>query len=64
VIAALLLATEQQARDLGALLSSLADSARQHAAMRMRIAASRARVRTAARMIIAATFPVRGHRRR
>ena len=56
VIAALLLATEQQARDLGALLSSLADSARQHAAMRMRIAASRARVRTAARIIIAATL--------
>ena len=34
VAAALLLAAEQQARDLGQLLSSLADSARQHAAMR------------------------------
>lgn len=56
VVAALLLATEQQARDLGALLSSLADSARQHAAMRMRVAASRARVRTAARIIITATL--------
>jgi len=55
VVAALLLAAEQQARDLGRLLSSLADSARQHASMRMRIAASRARVRTAARIIIAVT---------
>jgi Flp pilus assembly protein TadB len=55
VVAALLLATEQQGRDLGPLLSSLAESARQHAAMRMRIAASRARVRTATRIIIAAT---------
>jgi hypothetical protein len=56
VTAALLLAAEQQARDLGQLLSSLADSARQHAAMRMRIAASRARIRTASRIIIAATL--------
>jgi tight adherence protein B len=56
VVAALLLAAEQQARDLGQLLSSLADSARQHAAMRMRIAAARARVRTAARIIIAVTI--------
>jgi hypothetical protein len=32
VTAALLLAAEQQAGDLGQLLSSLADSARQHAA--------------------------------
>jgi tight adherence protein B len=56
VVAALLLAAEQQARDLGQLLSSLADSARQHAAMRMRIAATRARVRTAARIIIAVTL--------
>jgi Flp pilus assembly protein TadB len=55
VAAALLLAAEQQARDLGQLLSSLADSARQHAAMRMRITAARARVRTAARIIIAVT---------
>jgi Flp pilus assembly protein TadB len=55
VTAALLLAAEQQARDLGQLLSSLADSARQHAAMRLRIAAARARVRTASRIIIAVT---------
>jgi tight adherence protein B len=56
VVAALLLAAEQQARDLGQLLSSLASSAREHAAMRMRTAASRARIRTAARIIIAATL--------
>jgi tight adherence protein B len=43
------------ARDLGQLLSSLADSARQHAAMRLRVAAARARVRTASRIIIAVT---------
>jgi len=55
VTAALLLAAEQQARDLGQLLSSLADSARQHAAMRLRVAAARARVRTASRIIIAVT---------
>jgi len=56
VVAALLLAAEQQARDLGQLLAGLADSARQHAAMRMRIAASRARIRTGSRIIIAATM--------
>jgi tight adherence protein B len=55
VVAALLLAAEQQARDLGQLLAGLADSARQHAAMRMRTAASRARIRTGCRIIIAAT---------
>ena len=56
VVAALLLAAGQQARDLAQLLGSLADSARQHAVMRMRVAAGRARVRTAARIIIAVTM--------
>jgi tight adherence protein B len=56
VTAALLLAAEQQARDLAQLLGTLADSARQHAGMRMRVAAGRARVRTAARIIIAVTM--------
>lgn len=56
VAAALLLAAEQQARDLAQLLGTLADSARQHAVMRMRVAAGRARVRTAARIIIAVTM--------
>lgn len=56
VTAALVLAAGQQARDLGRLLSSLAASARDHVAMRRRIAASRARVRTAARIVIAVTI--------
>jgi Flp pilus assembly protein TadB len=56
VTAALLLAAEQQARDLARLLGTLADSARQQAVMRMRVAAGRARVRTAARIIIAVTM--------
>jgi len=56
VVAALLLAAEQQARDLAQLLGSVAESARQHAVMRMRVAAGRARVRTAARIIIAVTM--------
>ncbi len=60
VVAALLLAAEQQARDLGQLLGSLADSARQHAQMRMRITASRARVRTASRIITAVTVLLTG----
>ena len=56
VVAALLLAAWQQASDLGQLLGNLAETARAHAGMRMRIAASRARVRTAVRIIIAATL--------
>jgi Flp pilus assembly protein TadB len=56
VVAALLLAAEQQARDLARLLGTLAGSARQQAVMRMRVAAGRARVRTAARIIIAVTM--------
>ena len=55
-VAALLLAAEQQARDLAPLLSALAESARQQAVMRMRVAAGRARVRTAARIIIGTTL--------
>jgi tight adherence protein B len=54
-VAALLLAAEQQARDLAPLLSALAESARQQAVMRMSVAAGRARVRTAARIIIGTT---------
>lgn len=55
VIAALLLAAEQQARQLADLLGSLARAAREQAAMRMRIAAGRARTRTSVRVIIATT---------
>lgn len=56
VVAALLLAAQQQASDLGQLLGNLAETARAHAGMRMRIAAGRARVRTAVRIIITATM--------
>lgn len=56
VVSALLLAAEEQARDVARLLGTLADAARQRASMRMRVAAGRARVRTAARIIIAATM--------
>jgi len=65
VAAALLLAAEQQSRDLGQLLSSLADSARQHAAMRLRVAAACARVRTASRIPLRGDRAAwRGHRER
>lgn len=56
VVSALLLAAVEQARDVAQLLGTLADAARQRAGMRMRVAAGRARVRTAARIIIAATM--------
>lgn len=56
VVSALLLAAEEQARDVAQLLGTLADAARQRASMRMRVAAGRARIRTAARIIIAATM--------
>jgi hypothetical protein len=56
VVAALLLAAQQQASDLGQLLGNLAETARAHAGMRMWIAAGRARVRTAVRIIVTATM--------
>jgi len=56
VSAALSTAATRQAADLGALLSSLARSARDQAAMLVRVAATRARVRTSARIIAATTL--------
>ena len=56
VIAALVLAAEQQARQLGELLGSLALAAREQASMRMRIAAGRARTRTSVRVIVGTTL--------
>ena len=55
VIAALVLAVEQQARQLGELLGSLARSARAQAAMRMRVEAGRARTRTSVRVVVGTT---------
>jgi Flp pilus assembly protein TadB len=56
VIAALVLAAEQQARQLGELLGSLAHAAREQASMRMRIEAGRARTRTSVRVIVGTTL--------
>ncbi|MFE1397027.1 type II secretion system F family protein [Nocardiopsis dassonvillei] len=56
VVAALSSAASRHAADLGALLSSLAQAAREQAAMLVRIAATRARVRTSARIIAATTL--------
>jgi tight adherence protein B len=56
VIAALVLAAEQQARQLGDLLGSLAHAAREQASMRMRVEAGRARTRTSVRVIVGTTI--------
>ncbi|RSD16321.1 type II secretion system F family protein [Amycolatopsis eburnea] len=56
VIASLVLAAEHQARQLGDLLGSLAESARAQAAMRMRVETSRARTRTSVRVVVATTI--------
>lgn len=56
VIASLVLAAEHQARQLGDLLSSLAQAAREQASMRMRIEAGRARTRTSVRVIVGTTL--------
>ncbi len=56
VIAALVLAAEQQARQLGDLLGSLAHTAREQASMRMRVEAGRARTRTSVRVIVGTTL--------
>ncbi|MBB5998076.1 type II secretion system F family protein [Streptomonospora salina] len=56
VAAALSSAAGRHAADLGSLLSSLAEAAREQAAMLVRVAASRARVRTAMRIIITVTL--------
>ncbi len=51
VVAALVVATEREARDLGALLGNLAESARDEARLRQRVWVSRAQTRTAVRVI-------------
>ncbi len=56
VVAALQLAAGGSARDLGELLSSLATAARDEAAMRLRVEAARARLRTAVRVIAGCTL--------
>lgn len=56
VISALILAARGEAQSLAELLSSLADSAREEATMRLRVEAARARTRTAVRVIAAVTI--------
>jgi tight adherence protein B len=51
VVAALVIAAEKEARDLGALLGHLADAARDEARMRTRVWVGRARSRSAVRII-------------
>lgn len=56
VVAALVLAAERQARQLGDLLGSLAQAAREQSSMRMRVEAGRARTRTSVRVIVGTTL--------
>ena len=56
VVAALSSAVSRQAADLGQLLTSLAQAARDQAAMLVRVAATRARTRTSARIITGTTL--------
>jgi tight adherence protein B len=60
IVAALVLAATQQARNLGELLGSLATTARERAAMRMRVEASRTRTRTSVRIIVGTTVTFTG----
>ncbi len=55
VVAALVMAAEQQARQLADLLGALATTAREQASMRMRVEAGRARTRTSIRVIVGTT---------
>ncbi|WDZ92967.1 type II secretion system F family protein [Nocardiopsis sp. HUAS JQ3] len=56
VAAALSTAATRHATDLGTLLGSLSEAAREQAAMLVRVAASRARLRTSTRIIVGATL--------
>jgi tight adherence protein B len=56
VISALVLAAERRASNLGELLGSLAQAARDHAALRMSVAAGRAQTRSEVRITIATTL--------
>lgn len=55
VLSALVMAAEQRARELGELLGSLAKAARDHAALRMGITASRAQARSEVRITVGVT---------
>jgi Flp pilus assembly protein TadB len=56
IVAALVIADERQARDLTKLLSEIASSARQQAAMRMRVETGRARTYAQSQALVAITL--------
>lgn len=56
IVAALVIADERQARDLTKLLSEIASSARQQAAMRMRVETGRARTYTQSQSLVGITL--------
>ncbi|KPI17632.1 Type II secretion system F domain-containing protein [Actinobacteria bacterium OK074] len=56
VVAALVMAAEQQASQLSALLGELADSVREQVAMRQRVDAGRASIRTGVRVTVTVTL--------
>ncbi len=58
VVVALTLASQRRARRLGDLLGTLAQATRDRATMRLRVEASRARLRTSVRVIIGTTLAV------
>jgi Flp pilus assembly protein TadB len=58
VVGALTLASQRRARRLGELLGTLAQATRDRATMRLRVEASRARLRTSVRVIIGTTVAV------
>jgi Flp pilus assembly protein TadB len=60
VTAALILASEHQARQLGPLLGELAATARAQVEMRQRVDASRARARTTVRVVVTTTLTFAG----
>jgi hypothetical protein len=55
VVAALVLASQRQARRVGELLGALARAARDDATMRLRVEAGRARTRTSVRVVVSVT---------
>lgn len=60
VVAALVLASQHRARQLGDLLASLATASREQVTMRLRVASGRARTRTSVRLIIGVTLTMAG----
>lgn len=56
VVTALVLAAERQARQLAALLGTLADAAREQVVMRLKVDAERTRVHTSVRIVVATTL--------